>query len=347
MRNEGGGSWRKLNRYRMAEGVEIVRGQGDRVELKVSMPGDEHGFFGRQCPSCDQVFRVSMIDYEKLPDDLFLWCVYCGHHCEHSEFMTQQQKDRALQAVTDLSVQMVDHMFAEVFGRGSRSRRSGSGIEIRYRSKPFYPRPLPGIDEERLVRERKCVDCSLRYAVFGEHRFCPVCGVLPSDVVSTDALAAETARLDGLAQLPADAVATLREQGVFTRIWVDTLENLVGIVETLASAVFRAAVVDAATRLNGKGNIFQRLDDTADLFVAAGHADLRAVLDTSTWRRLGESWAARHVFTHNDGVIDARYLARVPSSTARIGQRLTITEASCRQAIVDVDALCRALTALT
>lgn len=347
MRNQDRGSWRRASRYRMAEGVEIVRGQDDRVELRVSMPGDEHGFFGRQCPSCDQVFRVSMIDYEALPDDLNLWCVYCGHHCEHSEFMTQQQKDRALRAATDLGVQMMDDMIAEVFGRGSRTRRSGSGVEIRYRSKPFYPRPLPGIDEERLVRERKCADCSLRYAVFGEHRFCPVCGVLPPDVVATDALAAETARLDGLAQLPADAVATLREQGVFTRIWVDTLENLVGIVETLANAVFRAAVADAATRLNGKGNIFQRLDDTADLFVAAGYPDLRGVLDTLIWQRLGETWAARHLFTHNDGVVDARYLVRVPSSTARIGQRLTITEASCRQAISDAEVLCRAIGALT
>jgi hypothetical protein len=26
--------------------------------------------------------------YEALPDDLTLWCVYCGHHAEHSEFVT-------------------------------------------------------------------------------------------------------------------------------------------------------------------------------------------------------------------------------------------------------------------
>jgi hypothetical protein len=62
-----------------------------------------------------------------------------------------------------------------------------------------------------------------------------VCGPLPADVVTLDALAAEAARLDGLTQLPIEAAATLREQGVFTRIWVDTLENLVGVVESLAA----------------------------------------------------------------------------------------------------------------
>jgi hypothetical protein len=128
---------------------------------------------------------------------------------------------------------------------------------------------------------------------------------------------------------------------------VDTLENLVGVVETLAGAVFRAAVTDADERLKGKGNIFQRLDHTADLFVEAGYADLRTIMDSAMWQRLGETWAARHVFTHNDGVVDAKYLAKVPTSTVLPGQRLTVTEPVCRQAIVDAVELCRSIAALT
>lgn len=124
------------------------------------------------------------------------------------------------------------------------------------------------------------------------------------------------------------------------------MENLVGIVETLASAVFRDAVADAEQRLNGKGNIFQRLDHTATLFVDAGYPDLRTVIEAARWQRLLEFWATRHVFTHNDGLVDAKFLTKVPASTARIGQRLTITEQACRQAITDAEALCRALSAL-
>src|SRR5205814_6350301 len=120
-----------------------------------------------------------------------------------------------------------------------------------------------------------------------------------------------------------------------------------GVVETLAGAVFRAAVPDADQRVKGKGNVFQRLDDTADLFVAAGYPDLRTVLAPPTWQRLGEVWATRHVFTHNDGLGDAKFLAKVPASPVRPGQRLTITEAVCRRAISDAEALCRAIAALT
>lgn len=133
---------------------------------------------------------------------------------------------------------------------------------------------------------------------------------------------------------------------MFTRNWVDTMENVVGVVEALASSLFRTAVPNAEDLLRGKGNIFQRLDDTADLFVAAGYADLRIALGAATWQRLTETWAARHLFTHNDGVVDAKYLTKVPTSSARVGQRPVVTDEMCRRALNDTRALCEALVAL-
>jgi hypothetical protein len=353
MRDTTGGSWDDCGKYRMAPGASIIARDGDSFEMQVSIPGDDHGFFGRQCPSCRQLFRVDGDVYQAMPDDQELWCVYCGHHVDHREFMTQQQLDRAMRATKDLGTQIVGHALDEAFRSVApprrRSHRSGLGItvDIRYRSEPFYPEPLPDIDEEKLVRIRTCATCAFPYAVFGEHRFCPACGQLPAMVVALDALGAETARLDALAQLPAEMAASLREQGGFTRLWVDTLENLVGVVEAFGAAVFRDAVADADQRLRGKGNIFQRLDDTADLFIDAGYPDLRTVIDADRWQRLIEFWATRHVFTHNDGLVDAKFLMKVPRSTVQIGQRLTITEELCRQAITDTGALCRALAELT
>jgi hypothetical protein len=57
-------------------------------------------------------------------------------------------------------------------------------------------------------------------------------------------------------------------------------------------------------------------------------------------------WAARHVFTHNDGIVDAKYLERVPQSDVRIGQRLSLSDALCREALVDGEVLCRAILAM-
>jgi hypothetical protein len=331
----------------MPTGAELVSHQDGQFRINVSVPFDEDGYLGRQCPQCSMSFRMNGEDYDALPDALELWCVYCGHHDEHSEFCTAQQRDRFMRAVGDLGMQMVSQAMGDAFRGMSTSSSRRPGLSISYKEKPFHPRPLPGIDEERLARVRTCPGCQMRYAVFDEHRFCPVCGRLPAVSVAHDSLQAETARLDALNAVVGEAKAVLREQGVFTRSWVDTIENVVGIVEALATSVFEGAVTDAADRMRGKGNVFQRLDDTADLFVAAGYDDLRVILGPVTWQHLVEIWAARHVFTHNDGIVDAKYLRRIPSSSAQVGQRLVISEAACRRALRHTTSLCTALAELT
>lgn len=316
--------------------------------MQVDMPTDEQGFFGRQCPNCSQLFRIEGDDFAALPDDLQMWCVYCGHQDGRNEFLTTQQLERAQRAVGDWAMRSIGRTLDRSLRRLATPRpSSGFGIQVTVRSSPFHMRPLPGIDEEKLIRIRQCAGCAVRYAIFGEHRYCPVCGPLSPDVVALDALGAETTRLNAFAELTPEAAAILREQGVFTRQWVDTLENLVGVVETLAKAHFTAAVPDAADRLKGKGLVFQRLNAAAELFVEAGYDDLRNTVEAQTWLRLLQVWATRHLFTHNDGVIDGKYLAAVPTSGARLGQRLTVSEAYTRQAITDTQELCLAIGALT
>ena len=89
-----------------------------------------------------------------------------------------------------------------------------------------------------------------------------------------------------------------------------------------------------------------RLDDLADLFVDAGYPDVRTLVSEGVWLRLQESWATRHVFTHNDGVIDDKFVSKVPGS-AKLGQRARVTEPMCRQAITDVRALCAVIAGFT
>ena len=131
--------------FRFADGVEFLG--SDR--LSVTMPTDEEGFFGRECPSCDQHFRVAAEDYSQLPDDQVLWCVYCGYQDDVSEFVTLQQMERVKSAASDYAMQRVqqalDQSFGRAFGRSRRSRDSFLQVSFRYRSEPFYPSPLPGI----------------------------------------------------------------------------------------------------------------------------------------------------------------------------------------------------------
>ena len=106
--------------------------------------------------------------------------------------------------------------------------------------------------------------------------------------------------------------------------------------------MYRIAIPDANTRLKGLGKVFQRLDDLADLIARDLSRDVRAAMGKS-WPQLNETWAAHHVFTHCDGIVDAKYLAAAPGSALRIGQRLRIDESFARAAIKQAEALSRAV----
>jgi hypothetical protein len=154
-----------------------------------------------------------------------------------------------------------------------------------------------------------------------------------------DALDAETKRLRALADLPAPARPALQESGVLHRTYVDTIENVVGVVEVLGNGVFRASVPNADALLKGKGKVFQRLDDLAELFIEHLGIDLRSVVG-SQWPSLVRAWAARHVFTHCDGVVDgstsprSRRRPRGSASTSRSARTTpTLPSATLRASV--------------
>lgn len=113
-------------------------------------------------------------------------------------------------------------------------------------------------------------------------------------------------------------------------------------VEVMAEQVFRSGVTDADEVLRGRGKVFQRLNDLAELFATYMNVDPREVLGDD-WDPLVEAWAARHVFTHCDGMVDEKYLRDVPTSHLRVGQRLRVTEAEARSTLRRAEALCRVL----
>ena len=105
-----------------------------------------------------------------------------------------------------------------------------------------------------------------------------------------------------------------------------------GTVESFAKQVFAMHVVGAATILAGKGNAFQRLDELATLFTDHLGVDIRVALGVDL-DEMKELWAARHLHTHNGGVVDQQYLRKVPNSRLVLGQRVLVSEPDARRAV--------------
>ena len=326
-------------RYRLPDGVEVESEQGSTVTFRVSMPADDAGHIGRQCPACHQLFRMHAGDYAPLPDDLRLTCPYCRFNGPHSEFLTPQQIERARAAAASCAQQMA----ADTIGKAlddmvRRINRSSSGSGMfrmtasRRPSPPVVPSQLPRITEPAPIRERQCLTCVTRYAIFGQHVACPVCGPLPARVVAEDALAAQVAVIEALGQLPVDALDQLRELGSVEQTASSTLGAVVSALEAFLRQSFNERVPNADTVIAGRGNVFQRLDDTADLYRKHLAVDVAATLG-GDWDRLRVLYGIRHLVTHNNGIVDDRHLKRFPTFPIPIGQRVTVSLMDARDAI--------------
>jgi len=326
-----------------------VEDTSEGFRTSISIPIDDDGYFGRQCPSCEHFFKMKYAEYEGLPDELELTCPYCGHREGHSSFMSEEQMavtNTAIEAVGEqLTHGLVNDVFSEAFNQpGQRQPSGGFGVSISYTPGDPPPiRSLPTYAEATTRRIIRCPGCANHRAVYGASVFCPVCGVRPALESVQDAI--ETARTTlGLEDtLDEEQRETIRAAGIFDAFAADAIKQVVTLFEVFTRERFRSRVADYEVVLRGRGAIFQRLDDVDELF--AEHTDFRpsARVDPKSWERLSRAFEQRHVLTHHHGRVDQRYLDRVPEGGYQLDQRLVSSRADAEQALDDLEALIQAL----
>lgn len=339
-------SWEDLPK---PDGVGEITESEDGFEVSISIPPDEDGYLGRECPSCAAPFKMRADEYKALPDEVELTCPYCGHRAEHSEFMSTAQRERVMAATQGLAEQWIHGQMNDVLGRGfgrSRPKRRGSFISVETSYTPGSPPPvrdLPEVIEEQTRRVVECSSCGNHHAVYSATSFCPVCGPRPAGEKVLEAITAAREALAVEDRLGEDEREALRAAGVFERFAVDAIESVVSLFEIFAREQFTQRVAEAEQHTKGKGSVFQRLTDTAELFNAHAEVDLFALVGEARWERFKRTFAQRHVLTHNGGVIDERFLAQVPDSGLALGQRLVLRRADATEALDDLEAIVHCL----
>jgi endogenous inhibitor of DNA gyrase (YacG/DUF329 family) len=326
---------------RLPDDISGLESTEDGFTASVSMPLDENGFFGRQCPSCERFFKMNHEEYKGLPDELQLTCPYCGHETEHSDFMSPDQRQRALAATTAIGMQFVHQMVNESFSSAVAGSRS-----ITYT--PGSPPPvseLPTYVEEAVERVVACPVCGLHAAVYGASTYCPACAARPSldGIRSAIEHARTSLRLPEM--VSEEHRQELESQGVFESISRESVKQVVTLFEVFGQEQFEARVDNSEEVLRGKGKVFQRLADADSLFEDHAGFSLHALVSAEAWRRLLRTFARRHVLVHRNGQADEPYLTRYPTEGLLVGQRLVVDEAEATLALADLEALVDGLAA--
>jgi hypothetical protein len=339
-------SWQDIPR---PDGVGDVEDTPEGFTAKITIPLDEDGFLGRECPSCSAAFKMMGDEYEALPDELELTCPYCGHQEDHSEFMTAGQRERVEAAAQAMAEQWMHRELGRAlsgaFGRSSRPARD-SFLSVRFEYKPGAPPPLralPQLAHGKTRRVIQCSTCSDHCAVYSSSAFCPVCGPRPAAAKVLEAIEAAEGALTLEDKLDTEERETLRAAGVFERAAVDAIESVVGLFEVFAREQFALRVTNADQLTAGKGNVFQRLNDVEALFSQHASVDVADLASAERWTRLKVIFAKRHLLTHQQGIVDQKFLNAVADSGYKVGQRIVVTRSDAALALADLRALVNAL----
>lgn len=182
------------------------------------------------------------------------------------------------------------------------------------------------IDAAELMLQRyDCEECSCRYAAIGAAFFCPACGHNSARSAFKTSIQTIQRTLEGL-----DGVqATLEENidrdtaaNTVRQILEGSLVRIVASFQRFAEASFQTLPAAATTRL--PRNVFQRLDDSSQLWQDATGKRYEDMISAAEWTQLQRLFQQRHILEHQDGVVDERYIEKSGDTAYRDGQRLVV-----------------------
>ena len=250
------------------ETIRTLRQLDGTTSASVPISYDKEGYFDRECPSeeCQFHFKIHSEDWKVKVRDEEVFCPFCGHTADSSEWNIQEQLEHAKQAV-------IAHLRSTVGGALKRDaarwnrrqpRNSFISMTMKVDSRPQHV-ALPPAAADPMRLKIVCPACECRYAVIGAAYFCPSCGHNAADQVFALTIAGIRKSLEALnavrtaIQDPDTAEST-------TRLIVENgLQNAVTAFQRCAEALF----ANLPSSPTARRNAFQNLAEGSQIWQAA------------------------------------------------------------------------------
>ena len=286
---------------------------------------------GRQCPqdNCGLYFKLrpgTGLDTDSLR------CPYCGVEGDLSSFFTKDQLDYAASVAAREIMGPLLQGFKRDIERLNR-RQSGGWLQLKL-SVDYKPVSIRRYVERQLETEVTCDSCSLEFSVFGVFASCPCCGQLNALQVVLSSL--ETGRrklaLSGEPSLDEE----LRQDFV-----KDTLTGSVGAFDAFGKAV-------ASRHPNffppNRRNLFQDIEALDAHLETLGEPSLETTIGVPAWEDIRWFFQARHVYAHNAGVVDDRFVSKQPALADMLGRVLPLDPDRLARNVDSLGGICRHLS---
>jgi len=281
--------------------------------INLSLPTDEQGYYGRQCPACELYFKV--MPGTGIPNPPASYCAYCGHAAPFDEFFTHEQKQFIESAVVRaVSGQLMKSLKKFEGPLGPQNGFIRMSLSVRE-----TPIPIRYYTERDLETEVECSDCTLKYAIYGVFAYCPDCGSHNSEQV----LAANIAVIEKIL-----AISESQEAEIANQLVTDSLVKAVSAFDAFGREAVRVAT---ASRTPGPlGCSFQNLVRARTALSRELGFDLAAGLAPDEWSHAVRCFQKRHLAAHTLGVVDQGYIDVTGDLSTPVGRKMKVNAEEVR-----------------
>jgi len=272
------------------------------MSIKVSLPSDERGFTGRECPKCFKYFKLKF--GTGLPISI-CHCPYCGHTGDHNEFFTKDQikyvKSIALREVMKRVVEPELRKLERSFKELERATKGGFiQIEVKTKRSPITF-SLKYYQEREVETYVTCDNCGLEFAIYGIFANCPDCGKLNALIIFKKSIEVARKRIHLLDMIEG-------EDELQEAILEDALSSGVSTFDALGK-VLQSRYPDIFPQR--PKNLFQNLKALSDALSKSIRKSLSDIIGRENSEFLFKMFQVRHIYEHNMGVIDDDFVRKI------------------------------------
>jgi hypothetical protein len=279
--------------------------------FQVFLSSDSEGMFGQDCVHCRQYWRSGSPS---------LFCAYCGIGGQPHQFITDAH-------------QAFVQQFAQRFAEAMTSPEDGEHvIDLNVvadavesvEKPPFY------YAEESQQNLFNCRECGYDLDILGRFCYCSLCGTR-----------------NDLQELEEKTLLEIRERinasGQYEACVRDAVAAFDSFVSQYVKELVRRVPLTAARRNRLQTGRFHNLKILGEELRGAFDIDIEGGLNNEDKMFAARMFARRHVYEHNGGEADAKYIEQSGDTTVRLKQSLSETQDSAHKIASVVNRMARNL----
>jgi Zn ribbon nucleic-acid-binding protein len=285
----------------------------DQITMTITLPTDDEGMVGRECPECKEYFKVK--PGTGLPDIETCTCPYCEHTDDSGEFITEDQlkyvESIAMREVLGPALAQLERSFKQL---ERSTRHSLFSIKVSTRG---FNLPIKYYAEKDLETVVECDSCSLEFSIYGVFAVCPDCSRPITMSMFKKSLEVARKRLGVLGRIP-NQENELREA-----LLVDTVSGGVATFDSLGKRLREEfpAIFPQRPR-----NLFQNLDALCRALEENATIDLKDLVGEDDYLKIYYLFQVRHIWIHNFGEADENFAQKTGCDPSLLGTKIIPSE---------------------